>query len=72
MRNALTIARREVGTYFTSPLIWILATAFLVFSGLIFALYISQPGAEASMAPLLGLYLGWRLIQGVIWGVGLF
>ncbi|MCB0215107.1 MAG: ABC transporter permease subunit [Chloroflexi bacterium] len=56
MRNALTIARREVGTYFTSPLIWILATAFLVFSGLIFALYISQPGAEASMAPLLGLY----------------
>ncbi len=55
MPNAMTIARREIGSYFTSPLFWVLATAFLAFSGLIFALYVTQPGAEASMAPLLGL-----------------
>jgi ABC-2 type transport system permease protein len=56
MRNALIIARRELGSYFSSTLFWILATGFLTFSGLIFSLYVtSTQGAEASMGPLLGL-----------------
>lgn len=56
MRNAITIARREMGAYFSSPLFWILATAFLAFSGLLLGIYVLQTGAQATMLPLLGLY----------------
>jgi ABC-2 type transport system permease protein len=56
MRNAITIARREMGAYFNSPMFWIIATAFLVFSGLLLGIYVLQSGAQATMLPLLGLY----------------
>lgn len=56
MRNVLTIARREIAAYFTSPVFWVLATAFMLFGGLIFSIVVSNPGAKADMAPLLGLY----------------
>jgi ABC-2 type transport system permease protein len=56
MRNAITIARREMGAYFSSPMFWILATAFLAFSGLLLGIYVLQTGAQATMLPLLGLY----------------
>lgn len=56
MRNVLTIARREIAAYFTSPIFWVLATAFMLFGGLIFSIVVSNAGAQADMAPLLGLY----------------
>ena len=54
MNNVLTIARREIGSYFASTIFWILATAFMVFSGVIFYSYLT-PDAQASMVPLIGL-----------------
>lgn len=56
MRNALTIARREVAAYFTSPIFWVLSTAFMLFAGLTFTIVVSNPGAQADMSPLLGLF----------------
>lgn len=56
MRNVLTIARREVGAYFASPIFWVLATAFMLFAGLTFTIVVSNPGAQADMSPLLGLF----------------
>jgi len=56
MRNVLTIARRELAAYFASPMFWVLATAFMLFAGLTFTIVVSSPGAQADMAPLLGLH----------------
>ncbi len=39
MKNALTIFRRELGSYFTSPVAYIFICAFLVFMGIFFFLY---------------------------------
>jgi ABC-2 type transport system permease protein len=56
MNKTWTITQRELGSYITSPLFWILAAAFLAFTGFIFALYVTQPqGAQATMGPLLSL-----------------
>jgi ABC-2 type transport system permease protein len=38
MRTALTIARRELAAYFTSPIAYLVAAAFLAISGYLFAL----------------------------------
>ena len=56
MANLLTITRREIGAFFGSPIFWVLATAFMVFSGFVFAIIVTRPGAQADMLPLLGLY----------------
>jgi ABC-2 type transport system permease protein len=61
MRGLLTIARRELASYFLSPVFWVIAAAFLLVSGLIFASYVMPPPLqqqprEASMAPFIGLY----------------
>lgn len=61
MSSALTIARREIGSFFVSPIFWVLGAAFLAFFGFVFALYTMQgaapgaPAAQAEMRPLLGL-----------------
>jgi ABC-2 type transport system permease protein len=56
MANLLTITRREIGAFFGSPIFWVLATAFMVFSGFVFSIIVTRPGAQADMLPLLGLY----------------
>jgi ABC-2 type transport system permease protein len=57
MRNALVIAQREIASYFTAPMFWILAGGFMAFSGLLFSLYINQPTPpQADMLPLLQVY----------------
>jgi ABC-2 type transport system permease protein len=60
MSQVITVARRELGSYFLSPVFWVIAAAFLLVSGLIFASYVMPaPGGqppEASMAPFVGLY----------------
>jgi ABC-2 type transport system permease protein len=61
MSPLITVARRELGSYFLSPVFWVIAAAFLFVSGLIFASYVlatplgGQP-PEASMTPFIGLY----------------
>lgn len=57
MSRLLNVTRREVGAYFTSPIFWVLATAFLALTGLVFSIYVLQGGAaaQADMSPLLGL-----------------
>lgn len=54
MRKVLAIVRRELIAYFSSPLAYMVLTAFLLMQGYIFYLIVSflnQPGAEA-MTPL--------------------
>ena len=58
MSRMLVIARREVASYFVSPIFWVLAAAFMAFFGLVFGLYVSMRGSsapQAEMGPLLGL-----------------
>lgn len=57
MSRLFTVTRREIGAYFTSPIFWVLATAFLAVTGLVFSIYVlqGQGSAQADMAPLLGL-----------------
>lgn len=59
MSRLFTIARRELGSYFTSPIFWVLAAGFLAFTGLVFSFYVlsssAQGGGQATMAPLLNL-----------------
>lgn len=47
MRNIWTITKRELGAYFVSPIAYAIIAAFLVFSGVLFALYLNQ--REASL-----------------------
>jgi len=54
MRNVLTIAQRELVSYFTSPMAFVVTVFFLFFSGLIFTFSIYQRGATAEMRGLLG------------------
>lgn len=56
MRNLWTIARREIASYFTSPIFWVVATVFMVFSGFLFGYILNSPNQQAEMTQLLGLY----------------
>ena len=49
MRNTLLIARRELGTYFSSPIAYVVTAAFLVFAGLLYIDSLSGPFREASL-----------------------
>ncbi len=54
MRKTMAIVRRELIAYFSSPLAYVVMTAFLALQGVIFFLivsYLSQPG-QAAMTPL--------------------
>ncbi|NSW58217.1 MAG: ABC transporter permease subunit [Armatimonadetes bacterium] len=54
MRNICIIAQRELVSYFTSPMAYVITVFFLFFTGLIFTFSIYQPGAQAEMRGLLG------------------
>ncbi|HEY64846.1 MAG TPA: ABC transporter permease subunit [Caldilineae bacterium] len=55
MRNALIIARRELGAYFASPIAYVITAAYLVVMGILFSLIVAgQPGAEASLRFVFG------------------
>lgn len=54
MRNTITIAQRELLSYFTSPMAYVITVFFLFFTGLIFTFSIYQPGARAELRGLLG------------------
>ena len=55
MRSTATVLQKEVGGFFASPILWVLAAGFLAFFGLVFTGYIARPGVQASMRPLLEL-----------------
>lgn len=56
MHNLWTIARREIASYFTSPVFWVVATVFMVFSGFLFGFILNSTGQQAEMTQLLNLY----------------
>jgi ABC-2 type transport system permease protein len=49
MRNVLVLTRREVASYFVSPVAYVAMALFLVISGIFFALGDFYPGAPAQM-----------------------
>jgi ABC-2 type transport system permease protein len=55
MTNALTIARREFGAYFNSPIAYIFIVVFLLISGYMFFTEVTIGTAQADMRPLFGL-----------------
>jgi ABC-2 type transport system permease protein len=55
MRNTMTIARREMGAYFNSPIAYILIVMFLLISGYMFFTEVFIGTAQADMRPLFGL-----------------
>lgn len=52
MRNTVTIAKRELVSYFTAPMAYVVAAVFLVLSGLFFASYLNS----AQVASLEGFF----------------
>jgi ABC-2 type transport system permease protein len=52
MRNVWTVARKEIYSYFTSPMAYVVATFFLGITSLLFVLYIVSGRAEAKMGDL--------------------
>ncbi|MCK4602990.1 MAG: ABC transporter permease subunit [Phycisphaerae bacterium] len=52
MRKTLILARRELASYFVSPMAYVIAAMFLLSSGLCFFHKIFVPGNEASLRPL--------------------
>lgn len=49
MRNILVIAQRELKTYFTSPIAYVVLTIFLFLSGVVFNFYLSAMVESASI-----------------------
>jgi len=57
MRNAITIASREIGSYFSAPMFWVLTGGFMAFSGLLLWVYVNQATPpQADMLPLMQVY----------------
>ncbi|MFQ5464131.1 MAG: ABC transporter permease, partial [Phycisphaerae bacterium] len=57
MENVLTMAQRELGAYFLSPIAYVVNAIFLFTAGLVFALGVFQPGEEASLRFLFDFWL---------------
>jgi ABC-2 type transport system permease protein len=57
MGNVITMAQRELGAYFLSPIAYVVLAIFLFTSGLAFGLGTFQPGAEASLRPLFDFWI---------------
>jgi ABC-2 type transport system permease protein len=72
MRNALTIARRELGAYFNSPTAYIFIVVFLLISGYMFFTEIMLGSTQADMRPLFGLAPLIFCIFGPLVTMGLF
>jgi len=52
--NALTVAKRDFGAYFRSPIAYVVLSIFLLLSGFLFFQALFGSGERASMAPLFG------------------
>ncbi len=54
MKNTLRIAKRELGAYFASPIAYVVTAAYLLVMGVMFALIINSPNAQAYMDIIYG------------------
>jgi len=57
MQNIMTMAGRELGAYFLSPIAYVVNAVFLFTAGLAFALGTFVPGSEASLRNMLDFWL---------------
>lgn len=57
MSNIATLARRELGAYFLSPIAYVVYAAFLFTSGLVFGLGVFQVNGEASLRFLFDFWI---------------
>ncbi len=57
MSNVTTLARREIGAYFLSPIAYAVIAMFLFTAGLVFGLGTFSPGGEASLRNLLDFWI---------------
>ncbi len=57
MRNISTLARRELGAYFLSPIAYAVAAVFLFTTGLAFGLGTFRNGEESSLRPLFEFWI---------------
>lgn len=61
MRGTLTIARRELSSFFRLPVGWVVMALYLFLAGIVFGLIVLAPGAAASMRPFF-VISGWLLL----------
>lgn len=57
MNRVMTVAQRELGAYFLSPIAYVVLAIFLFTTGLAFALGTFQPGAEASLRSMMQFWM---------------
>ncbi len=61
MSAALTIARRELSSYFRAPAGWVIIALYLLMTGFVFAFDVLQPGSPASLRSFFAT-AGWLLL----------
>jgi ABC-2 type transport system permease protein len=61
MSTAVTIARRELGSYFHTPAGWIIIALYAFLTGIVFAFLVLSPGAPAGLRPFFAV-AGWLLL----------
>lgn len=61
MSAALTIARRELASYFRTPAGWVIIALFLLLTGLVFGRFVLVPGRPASLRDFFAVS-GWLLL----------
>ncbi|MFQ5495200.1 MAG: ABC transporter permease [Phycisphaerae bacterium] len=62
MKNVITMASRELGAYFLSPIAYIVAAVFLLASGLAFGLGTFANGAESSLRSMMDPWMIFFLV----------
>ncbi|MFT3685660.1 MAG: ABC transporter permease [Phycisphaerales bacterium] len=60
MRSAFVIAKRELASYFRTPLGWVVLALFLFLSGFVFVRFSLQPGGPATMRDFFSFW--WRIL----------
>jgi len=61
VRTALTIASRELGSYFRTPAGWVIVALYLFLAGVVFTLSVFMPGRPASLRDFFAVS-GWLLL----------
>lgn len=64
MRNTLLIAGKEFGSYFASPIAYVVTAVFLVITGFFFAISVTKPLADASIRDFVSIsqFILWFII----------
>lgn len=62
MHGAWTITKKELLTFFCSPIAYVVLVVFLAFNGFMFGYFNLAPGEEASLRPLFGRFMPYVLL----------